>query len=166
MSPKTTGNIIYSDDLLKHAVDVALYYGFLPLSRVKAETIKSKLKKARRIHVSRSSLDMYNQELHSALSEYMDYGFGALPKPVLFYLSNLEHKKKPNKNEPVLISLQAIGSEKSIAEALVIKAAIDILKDMRVGEICIHVNTIGDKNSVLKYIRELSVYFRKYIAIS
>lgn len=160
MSPRTASNTIYSDDLLKQAVSVALYYGFLPISRIEGKTSQ---KNTRKIHIPRSSLDPYNQELHSALSAYMEQGFDSLAKPVLFYRSNLEHKKRLSKDESVLLGLQAIGSKKSIAEALVIKAALDVLRDMKVDDICIHVNTIGDKDSVLRYSRELGTYFRKYI---
>ena len=161
MSPRAGSNTLYSDDLLKQAVSVALYYGFLPVSRIEGGPTE---KGSRKVHIPRSSLDPHNQELHSALHTYMEEGFDILPKPVLFYRSNLEYKKKPTKDEPVYLGFQAIGSKKSIAEALVVKAALDVLKDMRVGEICIHVNTIGDKDSVARYQRELASYFRKYIA--
>lgn len=161
-----SSNTIYSDDLLKNAVNVALYYGFMPASRVAAEVEKVKPKKLneRKVHVPRSSLDPFSQELHQALRTYAEKNFEHLTKPVLFYHSNIDTGKKILKDEPIHFGFQAIGSGKSIAEALVIKAALDVLADLHQSEICIHINTIGDKDSVARYSRELSNYFRKHIA--
>jgi len=156
---------MYSDDLLKQAVQVALYYGFMPISRIEGGIDKSvRAKRAgRKIHLTKSALDPVNAEHHQALRTYMESGFDTLSKPVLFYHSNLEQGKRITKDDQVFLSLQAVGSKKSIAEALVIKVAIDLLRDMKVGEICIHINTIGDKDSVLRYSKELGAYFRKNI---
>jgi histidyl-tRNA synthetase len=157
---------IFSDDLLKAGVQVALYYGFKPVGRIENdinETARTK-NAGRRLHLTKSALDPVNAEHHHALRTYMDKGFDSLSKPVLFYHSNVEGAKRITKDDSVYLGLQAIGSRKSIAEALVIKAALDLLHDMKVGDICIHINTIGDKDSVARYSRELGNYFRKNIS--
>ncbi len=158
-----TNQHLYSDELLKQAVGVALHYGFKPTKRRIAES--SKLpgsKKLRKLYLNKSGLGLYDTEFHGALKTYVDSRFKNLAKPVLFYESNLETKKL-TKDDTVLLSLQAIGSEKSIAEALVIKTAIDSLCEMKITDICIHINTIGDRDSVARYSKELGSYFRKNI---
>lgn len=167
--PQTNRGIVYSDELLKQAVNVALYYGFMPISRIENEVARTQTEKLpaaanRKMYISRSALDPYNAELHAALRTYVEGSFEhCSAKPVLFYRSNIERGKKIGKDEPVFLGLQAIGTRKSIAEALVMKVALDALRDMRVDDICIHINTVGDKDSVNRYSRELSNHFRKYI---
>lgn len=157
---------MYSDDLLKAGVQVALYYGFKPISRIESDIDeRARAKHAgRKLHLTKSSLDPVNAEHHHALRTYMDCGFDSLSKPVLFYHSNLELGKRMTKDDAVYLGFQAIGSRKSVAEALVMKAALDLLQDMKLSELCVHINTIGDKDSVVRYSRELGNYFRKHIS--
>lgn len=164
--PQKNPVVIYSDELLKQAVNVALYYGFLPTHRVREEVAKLSTPRGeeKKIFVQKSSLDPWSAELHAALRIYSENNFEHLSKPVLFYTSNIEHTKRLDKDEPVFLGFQAIGTGKSIAEALVIKAALESLTDMNVKDICIHINTIGDKDSVVRYGRELQNYFRKYMS--
>lgn len=156
-----------SDEFLKHAIPVALYYGFSPLERIKKDANiinNNKKKQKRRIHINRSELNQYNAEMHNALQTYMNYGFNKLPNPVLFYDSNTTTKKL-GENESVLLTLQVIGSEKSIAEALVIKTALEILGEIGINNICIHINTTGGYTSTIKYNKELKTYFRKHVQV-
>jgi histidyl-tRNA synthetase len=61
------------------------------------------------------------------------------------------------------VFLDIIGSGKSIAEALLIKTAWTVLEQEGVSDLTLALNTMGDRESLLKFIRELAVYYRKNI---
>jgi histidyl-tRNA synthetase len=59
------------------------------------------------------------------------------------------------------INLEVLGTDRSIAEALLIKTAVSILKDNGYKDFTIEINSIGDKESISKFSRELTNYYRK-----
>ena len=161
--PQFSGN-----EFLKRAVDVALYYGFTSSRRVAKEA--ERINKSTSPHIikrpssPKSAFNQHVGELHSALQIYLENNFQILPQPVLFYHSNIEHKSKSAKsNDSLLLGLQVIGTNKSIAEAIIIKTATDILKEVGVKNTTVYINTIGDRDSIAKYNKELSAYLRKNI---
>ncbi|MEK7118774.1 MAG: histidine--tRNA ligase, partial [Patescibacteria group bacterium] len=59
--------------------------------------------------------------------------------------------------------IEMIGSPKSISDAMVIYLTAMILNDVGLKNITIDVNSIGDKDSRVPYLRELTQYYRKHI---
>ena len=166
MSPSTPPTQYSGNEFLKRAVDVALYYGFTSSKRVAKEVKRvsgvSFPHAIKRPSLPKSAYNQHVGELHSALQTYLENNFQTLPQPVLFYHSNIEQRsKKTTANDSLLLGLQVIGTSKSIAEAILIKAATDILKEVGVKNTTVYINTIGDKDSIAKYSRELSAYFKK-----
>jgi histidyl-tRNA synthetase len=78
--------------------------------------------------------------------------------PVLFY----SIEQVPRSGEPA-ISLQIFNVRKSIAEALLIQTIRSLLIDMGFEHHSVRVNSLGDIDSVTRYIRELTNYLRKHI---
>jgi len=77
------------------------------------------------------------------------------PATIAYDSSNLEQRGKKAFN------LEVIGTDKSIAEAILIKTAVAILKENGAKDITIDVNSIGDKDSVNKYTKDLVAYYKK-----
>ena len=166
MSQSPTHAQYSGNEFLKRAVDVALYYGFTSSKRVAKEVKRVRgatfTRAVKRPRFPKSAFNQHVGELHSALQTYLENNFQTLPQPVLFYHSNIEQKsKKAISNDSLLLGLQVIGTSKSIAEAILIKAATDILKEVGVKNTTVYINTIGDRDSIAKYSRELTAYFRK-----
>ena len=166
MSQSLTHAQYSGNEFLKRAVDVALYYGFTSSKRVAKEVKRVRgatfTRAVKRPRFPKSAFNQHVGELHSALQTYLENNFQTLPQPVLFYHSNIEQKsKKAISNDSLLLGLQVIGTSKSIAEAILIKAATDILKEVGVKNTTVYINTIGDRDSIAKYSRELTAYFRK-----
>ena len=166
MSQSPTHAQYSGNEFLKRAVDVALYYGFTSSRRVAKEVKRVRgatfTRAVKRPRFPKSAFNQHVGELHSALQTYLENNFQTLPQPVLFYHSNIEQKsKKAISNDSLLLGLQVIGTSKSIAEAILIKAATDILKEVGVKNTTVYINTIGDRDSIAKYSRELTAYFRK-----
>tara|TARA_Y100000310_G_scaffold40109_1_gene37621 strand:- start:22958 stop:24157 length:1200 start_codon:yes stop_codon:yes gene_type:complete len=145
-----------SDDFLKSAVEIANYYGFLPIESVLngyGKTRKSSKLKSVTQHIDYSGDE---KEFAGVMRSYIEHGFSKLVQPTLFY------NNKSNKNE-ISFSLQVIGTKKSVAEAILLKTALAILDELGIGNTCVHINSIGDKDSIARYSKELTNYLRKRI---
>lgn len=166
MSPLVKNRQLFSDEFFKPAVSVALHYGFMPTTRIAAQVKKEheapKKQFLKKPNIPRSVFDSHIGEFHSALSTYLDNGFQKLPQPVLFYHSNNDKQQRATEDS-LSLGLQIIGSKKSVAEAMLIKTAIDILDEANVIDVSVYLNTVGDRESMQRYSRELSAYFRKNI---
>lgn len=158
---------LHSEDFLKPAVTTALYYGFMPLHRVTSEAQKanSLAKTKRKLYTTRSAFNKNGGELFDALEVYVNNKFDKLKNPIFFYHSSAESTRKNTKKENAhMLTLQSIGSPKSIGEALIIKTALKILEEMNINDTCVHINTTGDRDSTLRYNKALQTHFRKHLS--
>ena len=78
------------------------------------------------------------------------------------------HYKKPlpgntskKKSSKETYGFEIMGSASSTSEALVMKCALSILNDLGYKNLYIDINSIGDRESISRFERELSAYFRK-----
>jgi len=143
-----------TDQALKRAVLVAEHYGFLPLESVMPEFGTKKLSK---IPQHTQFLSSFDTKLASLIRSYIEHGHTRLTEPTLFYQNSID-PKNPDK---VLFGLHVLGTSHSIAEAVLIKTALATLDDLGVTEHRVYVNSIGDRDSVARFIKELTDYLRK-----
>src|SRR3989338_6077329 len=62
------------------------------------------------------------------------------------------------------IFLEIMGSQKSIAEATLIQTAVAILRDEGHERLSLSLNSVGDRESLGRFARELGNYYRKHLA--
>jgi len=97
----------------------------------------------------------------------IEHGMQSLPQPImLYYYGPFFRHDKPQKGrlrELRQFGIEIMGTEKSIADALVIRTTATILKEAGAQNLMIEVNSIGDKECRQEYIRELTTYYRKHI---
>ncbi len=62
------------------------------------------------------------------------------------------------------VFLEIMGSQKSIAEATLIQTAFAILRDEGYERLCLSLNSVGDRESLARFARELGSYYRKHLA--
>jgi histidyl-tRNA synthetase len=90
-----------------------------------------------------------------------------MPQPVMFYqYGPVFRHDKPQRGryrEFRQFDLDTLGSDKSIMDALVIKAGMSILEDAGAQNLTIEINSIGDKECRNGYVRELVSYYKKHI---
>lgn len=79
---------------------------------------------------------------------------GAIPR--LF-----AYERKSRRGEAA-ITLEAIGLDAAVAEAVMMRAALSIADDEGMPGACICVNTVGDKESSQDYERALATYMRRH----
>ncbi|MBP6904727.1 MAG: histidine--tRNA ligase [Candidatus Pacebacteria bacterium] len=182
-SPKGMRDIIGDEyykfqGFFEKAQEVAVYYGFKPIETPILEHEET-FTTAVGIGTDIVDKEMYTLKTkggdHLALRPegtagvmraYMEHGMQNQPQPVLFYHSGpvFRHEKQQRGRyrQFYQFDVDALGSEKSILDALVIKTLYTILQEAGAPNLSITINSIGDKDSRPTYIRELVNYYKKH----
>ena len=130
--------------------EIALHYGFT--------IIKSPQVSALDISIAKQfkDFDYYNdaEEKIALTNWYIDHALhNQQSQPVAL------HYKKPREN---FYGFEIMGSDKSASEGLLLKCALAILDELGWTNLYVDINSIGDKESVGRFERELGAYFRKH----
>lgn len=162
------------------AQEVALYYGFKP--------IETPILEHEEVFTSAVGIgtDIVDKEMYTlrtkggdhlalrpegtagVMRAYIEQGMVSLPQPVmLYYYGPFYRHDNPQRGryrELRQFGLEMIGTEKSIADALVIKTIYTILEEAGAKDLIVDINSIGDKESRPAYVKELTNYYKKNIA--
>jgi histidyl-tRNA synthetase len=99
---------------------------------------------------------------------YIEHGMQTLPQPVMLYqYGPVFRHDKPQRGryrQFWQFDLDSLGNDKSIMDALIIKAGMSILEEAGASNLSIDINSIGDKECRNGYIKELTSYYRKNIS--
>ena len=161
------------------AQEVAVYYGFKPLETPMLEheeifttgigegtdivdkemyTLKTK---------GGDHLALRPEHTVPLVRAYIEHGMQTLPQPVMLYHSGpVFRHDKPQKGryrQFWQFDADALGSEKSIMDAVIIKTCMSILEEAGAENLSVDINSIGDKECRNGYIRELTNYYKKHI---
>jgi len=161
------------------AQEVAVYYGFKPIDTPIMEhedifttsigegtdiidkemyTLKTK---------GGDHLALRPEHTAPLMRAYIEHGMQNLPQPVMSYqYGPVFRHDKPQRGryrQFLQFDLDALGNEKSIMDALVIKAGMTILEEAGAQNLSIEINSLGDKECRNGYVRELVNYYRKNI---
>ncbi len=159
------------------AQEVSLYYGFKPIETPILEqediftssigegtdiidkemyTLKTK---------GGDHLAMRPEHTAPLMRAYIENGMQNMPQPVMFYqYGPVFRHDKPQKGryrQFYQFDLDSLGSDKSIMDALVIKAGMSILEEAGAHNLSIDINSIGDKECRNGYVKELVNYYKK-----
>ena len=149
---------------LNKMAEAALYYGFTstkPLQITKDDVHKASALKDSYIK-NVSSLpwffsQVFAEERVALLREYLEKNLSSLPQPIMLVHESDVIKERAKHT----INLEVMGTDRSIAEALLIKTTVSILKDNGYKDFLIEINSIGDKESMNKFSKELTNYYKK-----
>ncbi len=158
---------------LEAAAKAARHFGFIPLPPIEIE--KTDIIAAKRFDESHLPIVKPWTEAHDRFAGYLeekisimrnivDKKWSHLGLPLMGYyegpVKGNPHIKRVTESRT--FNLEAIGMSKPIAEAVVIETAYVILKERYPDEeLMLEVNSIGDKESMARFARELSNYCRK-----
>ncbi len=184
-APKGMRDIMNEDyyafqGFFEKAQEVAVYYGFKPIDTPILEheevftgaigegtdivdkemyTLKTK---------GGDHLALRPEHTAPLMRAYIEHGMQSMPQPVMFYqYGPIFRHDKPQRGryrQFWQFDMDSLGSEKSIMDALVIKAGMSILEEAGAENITIEINSIGDKECRGGYIKELTSYYRKHIS--
>jgi len=162
------------------AQEVAVYYGFKPIETPMLEheeiftsgigegtdiidkemyTLKTK---------GGDHLALRPEHTASLIRAYIEHGMQTVPQPVMLYqYGPVFRHDKPQRGryrQFWQFDLDSLGSDKSIMDAIVIKAGMSILEEAGAKNLSIDINSIGDKECRNGYIKELTSYYRKNLS--
>ena len=154
------------------STEAAVYYGFLPIETPKIEkedrdNIKV-LKDGEPINVigTNEKIENIPEEKSALLRAYFNSNMAIMPQPVLItYNGFINEKAEKNQGKHRRIGLEIIGSNKSVSEAILIKAILAILEDNGFENLYVDINSIGDRESYTRFVKEIVAYYRKNINI-
>lgn len=160
------------------AQEIAIYYGFKP--------IDTPIMEQEEIFTSGIGIgtDIIDKEIYSLKTKggdhlalrpehtaplmraYIEHGMQSMPQPVMLYqYGPIFRHDKPQAGryrQFWQFDLDSLGSEKSIMDALVVKASMSILEEAGAENLSVNINSIGDKECRGAYIKELVSYYRKF----
>ena len=181
-SPKGMRDLINEEyyafqGFFEKAQEIAVYYGFKPIETPILEneeiftttigegtdiidkemyTLKTK---------GGDHLALRPEHTAPLMRAYIEHGMQTMPQPVMLYQHGpvFRHDKPQAHRYRQFwqFDLDSLGNDKSIMDALVIKAGMIILEEVGAVNLSIDINSIGDKECRNGYIRELTNYYKK-----
>lgn len=149
---------ITATEFLKQASKTAEHFGFKHIDVFKKDPICKNCEK--KLDHNTSAQDRRVDALHglltSGVTHFCDSHLNNIEGPVLFY----SIEQVPRSGEAAL-SFQVFNVEKSIAEAILIQACRSLTLDLGYENHSVRINSLGDRDSSMRYIRELTNYLKK-----
>lgn len=156
--------------LFEKAQKVAEHYGFLSLKKVLelASTHKNGARAGKKIILHPPKEDVPGEaDRLSLMHAYIDHQLGLVGTPLMLYhsepLAKWMERSEYGGKSAVQFSLEIIGSSKSIAEATLFKTAFMILREAGFDNFSVSINSLGDRDSINRFVREFTNYYRKHI---
>ena len=151
-----------ADDLLKRASAVANYYGFSSLSSVAAFK-KSSSRAPYPDGFVLEGLDPVAREVAGFFKHVRDTGLAPTTAQPLFLWHTNAAPGRPAPKQ-VIIQFHALGSDRAIADAVLIRAVRAFMQDFSKTELRLRLNSMGDRETRSRFARELTSFFRRHSA--
>jgi histidyl-tRNA synthetase len=151
---------IGTQDFVRQAVHTANHFGFHPIERLKDHpACKGCVDK---IDHKDTAIERRNDALHGMLTggmtSYFDHKLNGIEGPTLFYSID----SVPRTGEPA-ITFQIFNVKKSIAEVMLIQTIRSFLNDIGHVNHVVRINSLGDSDSVTRYVRELTNFLKRRV---
>ncbi len=143
---------------LHRALEIALYYGFTPIANINPD--KNDIEQSKGLTSTSTSISIRPEEIISLIRK--QYEKNQHLAPLMFFRERKPEKRDPKKVE---CSLDIIGTTRGIADATVIKVAYETLRAEGHENLEIEVNSLGDRDSLNRFARELTNYFKKNFSV-
>lgn len=163
--------------LIEKAAETAIYYGFRPIDTPILESeelfrhgvgVNTDLV-AKELYTLRTRggdrLALRPEATAPIMRAYFERGLPAEPQPVMLYTAGpfFRHDtpQRGRFRQFSQFDLEIIGSGKSIADAMIIRLMLIILKDAGLGNLTLEINSLGDRDCRPTFRRELVNYYKK-----
>jgi histidyl-tRNA synthetase len=171
-APKGMRDIMGEDYYLfqgffEKAQEVAMYYGFKPIETPMLGEGTDIIDKEMYSLRTKGGDHLALRPEHTAplMRSYIEHGMGSQPQPILAYqygpVFRHDNPQKGRYRQFYQFDMDALGSEKSILDALVIKSAMIILQESGGENLSVDINSIGCKDCRPSYVKELVNYYKK-----
>lgn len=152
---------IPADELLKKAHSVGQYYGFMPLSQLAAKTRGAAKAK---VELSEAFASIPLDSIGESVVGFLKQARPVAPvpsarQPVFLWHTNITAGRPAPKK--ALIQFHALGTDRVLADAVIIRALSALIRDVFHKEPLIRVNSMGDRETRARYARELNSFFKR-----
>ncbi|MDO8408145.1 MAG: His/Gly/Thr/Pro-type tRNA ligase C-terminal domain-containing protein [bacterium] len=162
--------LIPGDELLKKARSVGQYYGFTPFVAMAAERRGTRAAPPEAGAISTvpppppEALDPVGVVVAGLLAQCRKMGIALPPgsPPLFLWHSNLTPGRPTPKR--AVVQFHAIGTERTLAEAVIIRALMALTRDLFHSEPVVRINSMGDRETRARYVRELGTFFKRRAA--
>ena len=143
----------------KKAVSVAEYYGFSNIDDLRKEASK-KGTNLLGLQKHKSKEKRFEQHVLSEMLKQYPETFNKDNQPLMFYTpSVVSHASTPS-SKINAITLNTVGTNDPLAEVVLLKGAMSILRELGIKNQRLYINSIGDKDSSVRFLREASAFVR------
>ncbi|HVB19785.1 MAG TPA: His/Gly/Thr/Pro-type tRNA ligase C-terminal domain-containing protein [Candidatus Paceibacterota bacterium] len=152
---------IPAEELLHKASVIGQYYGFTPLSSLTTKT-RGRIRKYAGYPETLTglALDPIAEIIASFLKQLQNVDCAPSPRQPLFvWHTNITPGRPAPKK--ATIQFHALGTDRALSDAVVIRAAIALARDLFHDEPVVRINSMGDKETRARYARELGNFFKK-----
>jgi histidyl-tRNA synthetase len=154
-------DVIPADELYSKARAVGQNNGFTPLV---ALTVKRRgeirAKPGMPETLAALTLDPVSETVASFLKQCQNAHCAPTPRQPLFLWHTNIAPGRPTQKKAT-IQFHALGSDRAIADAVVIRALIALVRDLYHEEPVVRINSMGDKETRARYARELGNFLKK-----
>ncbi len=149
-----------TQDFIRSASHTAHHFGFSPLEKLKnrAECKNCDTKIQHKASAQERKNDAVHGMLTAGICSYFDCKLNGAEGPSLFYTMD----QVPRSGD-IAVTFHVMNVKKSIAEALLIQTVRSMLYDLGYIHHAVRINSLGDQDSVARYIRDLTNFLRKRI---
>ena len=159
-----------SYDHLDKIGETSVYYGFTPM---KGPTItKADIDAAKDIMEGdniddetdkHGRLPLHAEEKIALIRSYHETEWHTMPQPVMLYFKDAFKGSIKKNGYHRYADLEILGGSGSIAEATLIQTTRAMLAEEGYDATAVEINSVGDKDSIARFARELTAYYRKHI---
>ncbi len=150
--------------------ETALHFGFTPIKTpeitkddsLKLKSVKDPYHDPKRIQAE-SPFTFDALEKIALLRTYQETGLETAAPPALLAYKKPISGTFNKKSSDIVIGLDILGLPSSAAEGIIIRTALSILEDEGFKNLTIHINSLGDKDSVGDFEKAVSVFVRKHM---
>lgn len=151
---------ISADELLHKAHTVGQYYGFTPLSTLTLKARGQRKPSAYPDTLNQLALDPTAETVANFLKQCRNIAHTPTPRlPLFIWHTNIAAGRPAQKKATV--QFHALGTDRAIADVVIIRAIVALVRDLFHDEPVVRINSMGDKETRARYARELGNFFRK-----
>jgi len=148
-------------DFYKKAASVSEHYGFRHVEDIATPKKTTNKKKYGLTQHKVEESEITEHSFNSCFSHQSVQDATARKESLLFYTPSLVAHRASSGGKLSAFTLNMVGNKQPLSEVVVLKTAVSILSELGVSDILVRVNSIGDRDSSARYIREAGPLLRK-----
>lgn len=150
--------------------EIPLYYGFIPkqspaIKKIDLDNAKTLIEGdfAEYEESEKTRLPLHVEEKVALLRMYHEENMYNMTQPLMFYFKEPFKGSLKKGSVDRYCDLEIMGNSTSIAEVTLIQTARKILSEEGYEDTYVEINSIGDKDSIARFTRDLTNYYRKHV---